>query len=486
MSLLLTKYKTSIKDEYIDTIVNSIHYFNQINKTYILKNDLKQFTILEKVVYDIASYHLKNIHIKSGDSHYIEFGIHNKGDNIFKTDKSFVNGTAIIPIFSSMLHLTEKNKDTDVIVYTNIDNEKYMYKDFSDDISLYLLFPEKCSQIVFDAANYYYSSNITDNIVLSINIWDRLPEMVTYFDINFISLCVSNSKSSISCTEDSDLHQFSFNMQIYKITDEVVSINNDNINIPTIFTSIEYEFLEKILYNKIKNNCENDIYEKLIKLNSTKSSIVLFKRKINNVVVNNEEVEQKMNRININEEKFIQRPIIMNKFQNELCNWIISESERYSENIGKWKINCDNTKTIQIENIQPIFSFILDSFDGIVNNICDYYSLNKNEHIFHIENIYISKIDTSYDQLCTDKLFYDKYENDIIVNILLNDEFKDGGKLFNDNITNHLHKGDMIIFNGNTKSKDLNVSSGIKYILVGYINISKIKTDSDSCNLSSK
>jgi hypothetical protein len=71
------------------------------------------------------------------------------------------------------------------------------------------------------------------------------------------------------------------------------------------------------------------------------------------------------------------------------------------------------------------------------------------------------------------ELFYDSYENDIILNILLNDDFEKGGKLFDDGITTYLNKGDMILFNGRTKSKQLNINSGLQYFLVACININK-------------
>jgi len=73
----------------------------------------------------------------------------------------------------------------------------------------------------------------------------------------------------------------------------------------------------------------------------------------------------------------------------------------------------------------------------------------------------------------TIKLFYDSHEYDIISNIALNDDFEGGGKLFEDGITNFSNKGDMIIYNGNTKSRELHITNGLKYILVSYINISK-------------
>ena len=55
----------------------------------------------------------------------------------------------------------------------------------------------------------------------------------------------------------------------------------------------------------------------------------------------------------------------------------------------------------------------------------------------------------------------------------MNDDFEKGGKLFDDGIITYLKKGDMILFNGKTKSKNLNIENGIQYILIAHININK-------------
>jgi hypothetical protein len=465
MSQLIKKYNLSIKKENIDFIQKSADYFDEINTTYLLKINNEEFNILEKVVYDIAVYHLLQLNIEFDiNTHFIEFGVHNKGTHNFKINTSMSNGNQITPFFSSILYLTENDEPNDNMVFTNINLEKYIYKEFGDDIDLYMSFPKKCQQIIFDGGSYYYASNLLNNITLSVNIWNIFPYRVTYFDINIFNYLMYTEKKEEIFNDPKNI--------IKKNMDSLIAPEIDYTSIPIIGTSelITDDFLETAIYEKVVNDNERKIYENLIKLITVKHSIVLFKRIVYKDLDIIETISQ---RINIEESKFIQRLIFQNKFQKDVCNWIISECERYAINIENWKYEY-NTRILQIENIPSIFSFILDSFIDTSKTICNGYTIDFDEHIFNIENIYVSKMESNTnDKLDSPELFYDSYENDIILNILLNDDFEKGGKLFDDGITTYLKKGDMILFNGKTKSKNLNISAGLQYFLVAYININK-------------
>ena len=467
MSQLIKKYNLLIKQEYIEFIHKSADYFDEINSTYLLKIKNEEFNILEKVVYDIALYHLSQLNIEfDTNTHFVEFGVHNKGTHNFKTNTSRSNvGDEITPFFSSLLYVTENNEPYDNMVFTNINLEKYIYKEFGDDISLYMSFPKKGQQVIFDGGNYYHASNLLNNTTLSVNIWNIFPCRISYFDMTIFNYLLYTEKKGEIFNNPKNI--------INRTMDSLITPEIDYTSIPMIGTSdiITDDFLESAIYEKVVNDNERNIYENLIKLITDKHSIVLFKRIVDKDLHIIETIPQ---RINIEESKFIQRLIFKNKFQKEICNWIISECERYAVNIETWK-NEYNTKVLQIEKISSIFSFILDSFIETCKTICNGYTIDFDEHIFNIENIYVSKMEgNANDKLDNNlELFYDSYENDIILNILLNDDFEKGGKLFDDGITTYLNKGDMILFNGKTKSKQLNIDTGLQYFLVAYININK-------------
>ena len=359
------------------------------------------------------------------------------------------------------------------IIYTNISDEEYMFKEFSDTY-LHVCFPEKNKQIVFDG-NKYYSSHLSNDFVLIINVWDVFPMSITYFD-NIICdyLLYKDTQNAI----------FNSNKTIInKKSDPIVQLHPDISDITVIgsWGIITEKFLEKIIYSKTN---DISIYDNLFKLiNSTASDILFRQNTINEIEqletlsaieeINKNNTFQKsqniQKRININEDKFIQRLIIYNKFQKELCDWIVRESEKYALENNAWVVQ-NNIHILQVEKITSIFSFILDSFNESINNICESYSLNKDKHVFHIEDIYISKLDSTLKNE-NNSLFYTKHNNDIVLYIALNDEFENGGILFNDTITTHLKKGNMLIFNGNTKYSINNISSGVKYNLIAHINI---------------
>jgi hypothetical protein len=260
------------------------------------------------------------------------------------------------------------------------------------------------------------------------------------------------------------------NCKWYKKTDEpIVAIKSNKESISTIEVSnvITDTFLEEIIYeNKISN------YEKLNSFidPSNNHSVILFKRLYNTEPIITDTPQPK--RIDISEPRFLQRPIIKSKLQKEVCNWIVSESERHALNIKMWEEK-KSYKYLQIEEIQTIFSYVLDSFNGTIENISDMYSVCKDKHTFIIEDMFIKKyvIDASSNNLDPDDLFYEENDCDIVLNILLNDDFEGGSKSFSDGINTFLKKGDMILYNGNVNTREVMITSGIKYILVAYINI---------------
>jgi hypothetical protein len=473
---MFEKYTLKISHDHIEYLKKASMYFTEDITSYLLKHSNVQYNIMEKIVYDIANFHLLNKNIKLNKSHFIEFGIHKKGDTLFKTQQMNIEGNIVTPIFSSILHLTNNNP-LEPVVYTNITTEEYMFKEFSDT-SLHVSFPEKNKQIVFDG-KMYYSSNLSNDVTLTITIWDTFPVAITYFD-NIICdfILYKNTKDELFNKDKTIVNRHS---------DSLVKIERDISGITVIgsWGIITEQFLEKIIYNKTENDIQvYDSLFNLIKKNTV--SDILFKQNSNEIETTEarevleamEAIEQskvtesrqnRTKRININEDKYIQRPIIYNKFQKEICDWIIREIEKYALSCEGWVIQ-NRTKQLQADKVTTIFSFILDSFIESIHSICDCYSINKDAHTFHIENIYISKLDHTSEN-ANECLFYQKHDSDIVLNIALNDDFENGGILFNDNITTYLKKGNMLIFNGNTKYSEYDISRGIKYNLIANINI---------------
>lgn len=446
----ISQFCVSISEEYYNYIIHSSNYFDKINSTYLLKIDNDMFIILEKVVYDITMFHLNQLNIPFDNNiHFIEFGINNIYEPNFKLNQYIdQNEDVCCPLFSSIFYLTEETEKNDMMIFSNLSENNYLYKEF-DDIELCIAVPKKSRQFVFDGGKYYYSSKLLENKVLTVNVWNKYPNKRIYFDkTSFNNIMFKNTNNII------------YNKpELFSLNDNLLTIEKVDMIPQTIYAKdiISDDFLEEIIYDGVIDEKQNHIYNKLMELNKDNESIIKFKK---NII-----------RINIRELKYIQRPIIQNKFQKEICDWIICESEQYANNIN-WKELTNGIKIIDIENVMRIFYYILNSFNDIANTISTYYSITTDDYIFNIENSFICKIIPDSNDTVND-LFYNTESYDIMINIALNDDYDNGGKLFSDGIITSLSKGDMIIFNGNTKYTELKITKGIKYILIIYINVIK-------------
>lgn len=179
------------------------------------------------------------------------------------------------------------------------------------------------------------------------------------------------------------------------------------------------------------------------------------------------------NRVNINENKFIQRMIVKNKIENTICDWIIKEFKNYEKNNKEWEYNyyfidgIENENNIFfLEKINNIFPIILETFGSIIDDIIKCYYLND-KYIYKINEIFIEKYE--YNLIKKEYINY-KY-CDIVINISLNINSNNEFICFSDGINSNIELGDMIIFSSNTNHYKINTSNDTMYILVGLINI---------------
>jgi hypothetical protein len=156
--------------------------------------------------------------------------------------------------------------------------------------------------------------------------------------------------------------------------------------------------------------------------------------------------------------KFKQRIIIPNIYSSIICDWNIKEYEKYNA----------NQDFIKIEELKNIFPVLIESFSIILHQITKYYCLNDKEITYNIVDAIIIKNYKGFKP--------HEYRNDcdMIVNILLNDDFEGGGFCFEDGITSFLEKGSMIVYNSKVKNTMTEVTKGTQYIFKICIQIVKI------------
>ncbi len=168
--------------------------------------------------------------------------------------------------------------------------------------------------------------------------------------------------------------------------------------------------------------------------------------------------------------------VIRNFLTIQECNDIIHEAEVYGHSNGWTKKRHSDYPTT--DNLihkkwscysllkQKIVSQLYPSFERL-------YQLQPNK--LKIEEIFIAKYDGDNEQ--TQKGLEDHVDgSEFSFIIALNDSYSGGGTHFSKkNVTIHLNIGDVIIFCGQTRHGGIPVTSGIRYILPGFIYYGKCK-----------
>ena len=160
---------------------------------------------------------------------------------------------------------------------------------------------------------------------------------------------------------------------------------------------------------------------------------------------------------------------------DDLCKWIIHESEIYSIENNGWTTKRHKnypTTDLPIRSIPglgtPIMNMTISNIFPLIAK-----KFNLNPYFLNIADIFIVK----YDINGQDHLNFHKDGSIISFNILLNDEFEGGGTIINHlnsdgTTTSTLHnsnKGDLFIHSGKLLHSGNKITSGIRYILVGFI-----------------
>ena len=446
-------------------IINEIkNYSETLKKSYFLDLNKDNFDILEKYIYETVEYHCNHNNIILTNEIFIEFYFENEDNNtsLSKNHKKTENNVYVYPLINCITYLNEK---INPILLTNIDMEKYIYKDFYSEKQISVLYPKINTQIIVDSSKFYksfnkYNFDVENNeLKLIINVWNINPINIEYYIPS--SITNYNKNNSIIYIDKNNL--------IFKKVD----VSNEIIN---------FELFENLFY---KHNCEyNKKLLEIIDLNGNDDDLIIFNLN-EEIEKHNKELNLKNkygdmydlikdvynNNININN-RFLQRLIKENLYSVDTCNWICNEFDKYIvNNRGYQNPKCLNKSVIDIsiEKIPHILNFVLISLKNINEIIRKFYCLDEKIN-FNIIELNIVKYNYN---ISKDYSSSEKNESFFTFRILLNDtkNFEEGEISFDDGIKYNLNQGDFLLNCSRIDYYNLPLKKGIKYILVGNINI---------------
>ena len=417
--------------------IDSINSYKK-NRLFLIKDEK---SILEKFIKQIAILNLKQSKMENYSDIHIEFWVcksfekslfHLDCDELAKYPAHNYKNIKR-PLITSATYINDNDYEPTIV--SNLTEEKYKYKDI-EDIELIFSFPRLLKHFIFNGGEYYHTGfkldkEQRDRYVIFINIWNEKPTNVNYY-------------SGLSSEPIKEKINIFFN-------------KNKIINYIYLDNTFDREFYENLLYRddfSVLKKYDN-IFE-----NINKDGLVIVKNKTNQLL--------EENRISI-DHKYDKIYTIKKFYSNDICNWIINESEKYAlDNNGWFSDRHENYPTIDLplNKINNVFEFFKVSYSTIIKLIKECYKIEE-KYIFSIHDAFIVKYDINLKK----SLESHHDGSDLTISILLNNNFTGGGTFFEEHKSFHLKIGDMLIHQGSLKHSGLPIDSGIRYLLVVFIKI---------------
>jgi hypothetical protein len=430
--------------------VYTFKYGSEINVPEETIGQIKKMNEATDFIRQIVLFNCSKIN-KNPDNVYVEY--------YFKTPVcntvNFVKNR--VPLISSVTFLHDSPNVFSI--FTDISFDKYKYKKYTknENNKLFVSEFEKNKHIIYDSTKaVIFVNRETTNIPLAlfVSIFEQSPEQ-----------CITHQQS---------LEQSLTTEQSFSITEN----KTDNIAINDFFN---FDFYQKLLYQK-NNDCIKFIW--MIFDEGSHSKNIEF---IDTIDINIEATQKLKNKygdviqdiieihnLNFKLNRFFQRFVIKNCISKEICKWIIDEAEKYTAEYGWDTTNFVDYITmdidiIKLKNIQEYF--FKYELKKIIKLIEQSYCLPP-ETEFDITDLNIIR----YDSENISGLHKHKDSSFITFNIALNSitEYEGGGVYFDDGLSFKNDVGDMLIHCGKIEHIGIPIKKGLRYILVGFINIKYI------------
>ena len=173
-----------------------------------------------------------------------------------------------------------------------------------------------------------------------------------------------------------------------------------------------------------------------------------------------------------NEYNYNNKHLILNKLFNfNMCNSIIKEANKISQINGWGTKRHDDypTTDLEINNKWDNYKLIDNKINILKTHFSSLFKINKD--LIVLKEIFVVKYE--YNQQTKLEKHTDGNEFSFIT--ALNDSYIGGGTYFTKTNTHvDLNIGDTLIFSGQNEHQGIEINSGIRYILVGFLNYHSI------------
>ena len=373
----------------VSSISNSVQ---NLDASHLLDVHNPTKSLLEEFVFNLAQNQLSHYDVSLNIADMcIEFSNECRPK---LQDEHYKNGSSRInPLVCSY---TFFNRSLTPVFITNLDFEKYKYKEFTDENDIILAFPSELVQISFNGNLYHGFQPVFKNetgalIALKINIYDKLRENLEYY----------------SCPRDAvaeDL-QITFKENLY----------HAELIVDT--TLLNRKFLENLLYNKTPTfadftqlflNHENNItielashlykkpdelalalpveitlfdYDNLFIISSQKTPLRQTKYFLQLIKKHGYVMYDVLDYYKCeisNTNRFYKERKLCGFFSDSVCSWITGEMATFNK----------STTALNIEQIPHLLRFMLTHFSQIIEFVTNAYGLiDMNINITQIQII---------------------------------------------------------------------------------------------------
>jgi len=208
------------KNNILKILLDEFDNINEKTKVYFcLDKNKDEFTIIEKLIYDIVVYHFKRLKLDiNDDSYHIECWTHYRSCNGYNLhidvdEPEYKNNNMLyLPFLTTLTYFNDIPNPTMITGVTdeNFSNDVYLNSD------IYLTFPKMLKHISFEGNKYFHGAvNIFNDVdiinkryILGMNLWKRPLAYVEKYNFNLYKNSRYSFKNVFLINKDYEIFDF--------------------------------------------------------------------------------------------------------------------------------------------------------------------------------------------------------------------------------------------------------------------------------------